>query len=146
MSLCIREVTSENWRGVAELTVAGHQQTFIESNAYSLAESQFETNWVSIGIYDEDTLIGYAMYGLDLMSREVWLDRFMIDYHFQGKGYARKIFPMLLRQIRQEYSCKRIYLSVHKENFPAMKLYESFGFRLTGEEDTGGEAVMVLQG
>lgn len=61
MSLHIREVTKENWRSVAELAVSEQQAPFIESNAYSLAESQYDKKWISVGLYDDETLVGYAM-------------------------------------------------------------------------------------
>lgn len=49
MPLHIREVTIENWRSVASLSVSEQQNQFIESNAFSLVESQFEENGISVG-------------------------------------------------------------------------------------------------
>lgn len=63
MTLHICEVTEKNWRSVAALNVAKDQQQFIESNAFSLAESLYEGNGTSVGLYDGETLVGYAMYG-----------------------------------------------------------------------------------
>ncbi len=139
MSLHISEVTANNWRSVAELSVAEQQSQFIESNAYSLAESQFEKKWKSVGLYDDETLVGYAMYGWPSSStKSAWLDRFMIDYRYQGKGYAKRFMPLLIQQIHQQYSCEKIFLSLHPENKLAQNLYESFGFFLNGEVDTTG--------
>ncbi|TKJ05909.1 GNAT family N-acetyltransferase, partial [Bacillus cereus] len=42
MNLHICEVTAKNWRSVVALDVAKDQQQFIESNAFSLAESLYE--------------------------------------------------------------------------------------------------------
>mgnify|MGYP002240994659 FL=1 len=42
----------------------------------------------------------------------------------------------LLERLEREYHKKRIYLSVVEANRPAAALYESFGFRFTGERDT----------
>ena len=50
-----------------------------------------------------------------------------------------------LERLEREYHKKRIYLSVVEANRPAAALYESFGFRLTGERDTHGERVMCLR-
>jgi len=66
MSLRFCEVTTENWRAVAALTVADEQNHFIESNAFSLAECMYEKNAASLALYDGEILVGYAMYG--------WLD------------------------------------------------------------------------
>ena len=51
----------------------------------------------------------------------------------------------LLERLEREYHKKRIYLSVVEANRPAAALYESFGFRFTGERDTHGERVMCLR-
>ncbi|MDT3497134.1 GNAT family N-acetyltransferase, partial [Bacillus toyonensis] len=58
MNLHICEVTAKNWRSVAALNVAKDQQQFIESNAFSLAESLYEGNGTSVGLYDGETLVG----------------------------------------------------------------------------------------
>ncbi|CAM3974482.1 GNAT family N-acetyltransferase [Mesobacillus zeae] len=145
MPLHIREVTKDNWRSVVALSVSDLQHRFIESNAFSLAESQFEKNGTSVGLYDDESLVGYAMHGWhSQINQSAWLDRFMIDYRFQGSGYAKRFLPMLIQEIQQQYSCRKIYLSLHPENVQAQKLYESFGFRLNGEIDDSGPVVGVV--
>ncbi|MED3574235.1 GNAT family N-acetyltransferase [Cytobacillus praedii] len=145
MSLHIREVTTDNWRLVAGLSVSEQQTRFIESNAYSLAESKFENNGVSVGLYDGEILVGYAMYGWPSdVNRSAWLDRFMIDFRYQGKGYAKQFLPLLLEHIQQKYACQKIYLSLHPDNKPAQKLYESFGFYLNGKVDDSGPVFGVV--
>ncbi|MCR8642680.1 GNAT family N-acetyltransferase [Paenibacillus sp. N1-5-1-14] len=141
--LQLLEVTAHNWREVAGLSVDEAQLTYIESNAFSLAESMYEPQWISVAMYDEETLVGYAMHGTDLTTGNIWLDRLMIDAHFQGKGYAKAFIPMLIDRMIQLYGCTRIYLSIHHDNCAAQKLYEKFGFEVNGEEDCG-ETVMVL--
>ena len=34
----------------------------------------------------KETIVGYAMYGGNISHEGIWLDRFMIDKHYQGKG------------------------------------------------------------
>jgi len=139
MSLHIREITQENWRAAAALTVSTQQQHFIESNAFSMAECFYEKNAVSVGMYDNDTLIGFAMYGWpDIQDQSAWLDRFIIDRHYQGKGYAKRFLLLVIRYIEQQYDCKKIYLSIHPENKHAQTLYESMGFELNGQMDDEG--------
>lgn len=145
MDLRIREVTTENWRSVVALSVTEQQNQFIESNAFSLAESKFEENGISVGLYDGKTLVGYAMYGFYSQQTEsAWLDRFMIDFHFQGNGYAKRFMPLLIKHIQSTYGCKKIYLSVHPDNHQAIKLYEAFEFRLTGDIDDSGPVTGVV--
>lgn len=145
MNLHFSEVTPDNWREVAALEVAKDQQQFIESNAFSLAESLYEGKGTSMGLYDGETLVGYAMYGWYSEKEEsAWLDRFMIDQKFQGKGYAKRFLVLLIELFQQKFNCKKIYLSLHPENKLAMKIYESFGFRLTGDIDDSGPVVGVV--
>ncbi|MGU3353284.1 GNAT family N-acetyltransferase [Bacillus sp. M5A3_1b] len=145
MTLHIREVTEKNWRSLAALNVAKDQQQFIESNSFSLAESLFEGNGTSVGLYDGETLVGYAMYGWYFEKRKsVWLDRFMIDEQYQGKGYAKRFLRILIQFLQDKYECKIIYLSLHPDNKLAMGLYESFGFRLNGDIDDDGPVVGVV--
>ncbi|WP_153731488.1 GNAT family N-acetyltransferase [Sporosarcina obsidiansis] len=139
MSLHIREVTSENWLEIASLSVNNSQKNFIESNSFSLAQSKFEPEWKSVGLYDKDQLIGYAMHGRDKTSGNVWLDRFMIDQNHQGKGYASRFLALLLTEIQQHYRCEMIYLSIYPDNKKAQRLYEKFGFVLNGKIDDVGE-------
>jgi len=48
--------------------------------------------------------------------------------------------------MKQQYDCKTIYLSLHRENSRAQQLYENFGFRLNGEIDADGPVVgMVME-
>lgn len=145
MTLHICEVTEQNWRSVAALNVAKDQQQFIESNAFSLAESLYEKNGTSVGLYDGETLVGYAMYGWYWEKRKsVWLDRFMIDQRYQGKGYAKRFLRLLIQFLQNKFECKTIYLSLHPDNKPAMGLYESFGFRLNGDIDDEGPVIGVV--
>ncbi|WP_338751508.1 GNAT family N-acetyltransferase [Bacillus sp. FJAT-52991] len=136
MNLCMKEVCADNWKAIALLSVTEEQQPFIESNAYSIAQSMFEHEWKSVGLYDGETLVGYAMYGPKRSTGHIWLDRFMIDQHYQGQGYATRFLQILLKQMTETYESNQIFLSVFAKNKTAQRLYEKFGFRLNGETDT----------
>ncbi|MFS0783649.1 GNAT family N-acetyltransferase [Bacillus sp. 1P06AnD] len=138
MSLRICEVNADNWQTIALLSVNEEQTGYIESNSFSIAQSIFEPHWTSAGLYEGDEAVGYAMYGYDPGSGDVWLDRFMVDRHFQGKGYASKFLPMLIAHIEKKYNCDTLFLSISPDNQVAQKLYEKYGFRLNGEEDHTG--------
>lgn len=88
MEIHFEKVTSDNRKAVENLQVFAEQQTFIESMAENLKESDQFPEWESAGIYDGNQLIGYAMYGRWQDGR-VWLDRFLIDQRFQGQGYGK---------------------------------------------------------
>lgn len=145
MNVYIEEVTKENWREIATLTVASHQQHLVESVSYCLAESFIEQNTISLGLYDDDTAIGYAMVGFHSEEKQsAWFDRFMIAAEHQGKGYAHQYIPLILNYIKMKYQVKSIKLSIIPTNDVAKQLYEKYGFLLTGETDPEGELIMEL--
>lgn len=57
----------------------------------------------------------------------------MIDKIYQGHGYGKKAMQLIIEEMRKIVDCKEIYLSTEPENALAIKLYESLGFRATGE-------------
>jgi len=141
--LSIKDANIDNWRDLINLSVKKNQAKFIESNLLSIAESKFETSWKPVGIYNESTLIGFAMYG-KLKDNRVWLDRFMIDYRYQCRGYGKKSLDFLINHLFNIYTCNEIYLSIYEDNISAIDLYISVGFEFNGELDDNGEKVMVL--
>lgn len=53
----------ENRRALENLTVYLEQSGFIESVSDCLREAEAFPLWRPVGIYDGDTLVGFAMYG-----------------------------------------------------------------------------------
>lgn len=120
------------------------QAGFIESVRDCLAEADDDTRWRPVGVYDDQTLVGFAMYGCFAEPEgRVWLDRLLIDRAYQGGGYGGAAVVALLERLRREYGPQTIYLSVYGENRGAIRLYEKAGFSFNGELDAKGERVMV---
>ena len=71
----------------------------------------------------------------------------MIDAEQQGKGYGKAAVGLFLNYIRQKPfgDSDLVKLTCHKENLPALRLYESYGFAPTGAEDEDGEIEMALR-
>lgn len=76
-------------------------------------------------------------------EKRIWLDRFLIDHHFQGKGLGKQMLTALIEHLKQIYDCERIYLSLYEDNTVALTLYQKFGFKFNGELDINQEKVMV---
>lgn len=51
----------------------------------------------------------------------------------QGKGIAYKATKLILKKAFQEFGLRRVFLSVHADNYAAIKLYEKSGFKYEGE-------------
>lgn len=145
MNVYLKKVTSENYKEVILVSVEENQRNFIESNKISLEESKKGEHWRPVAIYNDDIIIGFAMYGYFDCEKRVWLDRFMIDKNHQGNGYGKLALKLLINHIIAEYKCDEIYLSIFKDNINAQRLYEEFHFKFNGELDIGGEHIMVLK-
>ncbi|MCT1905290.1 N-acetyltransferase [Oceanobacillus sojae] len=143
MSIYIEEVNKENWREIAALEVTENQKDFMESVSFCLAESFIEQLTTSLGLYDDNQPVGYAMVGFYFdEKRSIWFDRFMIDRRFQGQGYAKQFIPLIEKYIREHYGVRIIRLSFVPGNDPAEQLYKKHGFVRTGEYDPEGEIIM----
>ncbi|URM31993.1 MULTISPECIES: GNAT family protein [Bacillaceae] len=46
-----------------------------------------------------------------------------------GYGFIK----LVIEEMKEKYGCQEIYLSVIKENEPAIRVYEKVGFEPTGE-------------
>ena len=146
MCLHFETVTAKNRGAVEPLALLPEQAGFIESPTECLREADASDFWRPVGIYDGTELVGFAMYGYlpFLGEGQLWFDRLLIDKAFQGRGYAKAAIAALLERLRQEYPCRRVYLSVYGDNAAAIHLYQQAGFSFNGDYDTKGERVMVL--
>ena len=140
----IREITFENRQEAKSLCVHDFQRGFIETVEECLQEADVCKDWRPIGLYVENQMVGFAMYGKIQEEKytRVWFDRLLIDASYQSKGYGKQAFKLVLKRILDEYPNEDIYLSVYKENIQAMCLYQKYGFECTGEKDTKGEQIM----
>ena len=146
MCLHFETVTAKNRGAVERLALLPEQAGVIESPAECLREADASDFWRPVGIYDGTELVGFAMYGYlpFLGEGQLWFDRLLIDKAFQGRGYAKAAIAALLERLRQEYPCRRVYLSVYGDNAAAIHLYRQAGFSFNGDYDPKGERVMVL--
>lgn len=129
------------------LSVAPEQTGSVEDVATCLAEAKELSLWRPVLLMAEQQAVGFAMYGLweeEGIEGRLWLDRFFIDQHAQGRGLAKAILPKLISHLQHEYQRQTIYLSVYADNVPAIHLYQTLGFVFNGELDLNGERVMVL--
>ena len=131
MCLHFETVTAKNRGAVERLALLPEQAGFIESPTECLREADASDFWRPVGIYDGTELVGFAMYGY-------------LPFLGEGRGYAKAAIAALLERLRQEYPCRRVYLSVYGDNAAAIHLYQQAGFSFNGDYDTKGERVMVL--
>ena len=63
------------------------------------------------------------------------LQQFMIDRHFQGRGYGAAALGLLLERLRAEKKYSVAEVCVHRENAAALALFAGAGFADTGYVD-----------
>ncbi len=143
-------ITAENWKKAVLLTTDLERsnplvQQWIMSNAFSLLETLYDPAWDCRLIQAGDQAVGFVFYGCWQEKNRYLLCRYMIDGKYQGRGYGKAALPLVVEQIRNQYGCQDVYLTVEDENTRAVKLYTDFGFQPTGEYDET-EQVYVYHG
>ncbi len=143
-------ITKDNWRDAVFLTTDPERnnpldQQWVTSNAFSLLQSIYDPDWDCRLILADDKPVGFVFYGYWEEKNGYLLCRYMIDEQQQGKGYGKAALPLIVEQMRQQYGCKDIYLTLEDGNARAVYLYTSFGFEPTEELDCT-ERVYILRG
>lgn len=123
-------IDKSNWEEAIDLTVTDSQKRFVASNLYSIAEVQFLNDFVAKGIFLNDQMIGFAMYGIDPDDHNFWIYRLMIDEHFQGQGFGVQSIQLVIEEIRKENTgnIPFIMIGYHPENLGAKFTYKKAGF------------------
>jgi diamine N-acetyltransferase len=129
----LREVDAANWREVATVEPREDQRGFVATVPYYLALCHYGGVWNPVGLYEEDRVVGFAMWGVDQEDDSRWIGGLTIDQRHQGKGYGRAAVERLISFLRDQPGCSGIALSYRPENETARRLYASLGFRETGE-------------
>ena len=141
MSVSLREITPENFKECISLKVSDAQKNFVAPNVASIAQSKIYPTVEPFAVYDDEQMVGFAMFGFSRDDNRYYLVRLMIDEEFQGKGFGKAATLAVIEQMKQIQDCREIYLSFVPENKTAERLYESVGFKPTGELSEG-EIVM----
>jgi diamine N-acetyltransferase len=144
-NVSIRELNADNWIKAARLQVGEAQSNFVATNMESIAWSRFESDLIPAGIYADDDVVGFVLYGKWPDEPNRWgIARYMIDANQQGKGYGKAGMQEVIRMIREEHpEATGLKLAYVPGNDVARGLYASVGFRETGEM-WGDEIIAAL--
>lgn len=141
--ITMQAIDKQNWEECISLKTKKEQERFIASNLYSIAQVQFLERFEAKAIYVDQQMVGFTLYGLDSDDGNYWIYRFMIDERFQGLGYGKKAFQLILDTIRQrEDRTDVLMISYAPMNEQARGLYTAAGFKELGIMPwSGGEVV-----
>ena len=132
--IALQAITAETWEQCVKLKVRSDQEHFIASNVFSLAQSKYVPGLLPLAVYDGETMVGFVMYNEQPYEPgKYFIYRVMVGAEFQGKGYGRAAMRALIERMQALPNCQEIVLSYEPENSVAERLYESLGFRKTGE-------------
>lgn len=158
--LYLEKVNGKNVWDILKLKVSEDQESFVASNEVSIIEAYTAITGngyaFPFGIYENDTPVGFLMVGFDI--DDYWTDapkiargnynlwRLMIDEAYQNQGFGKEAVRLALEFIKT-FPCGKseyCWLSYEPDNKAARQLYESYGFKETGEMD-GEELIAVLE-
>lgn len=130
MNITLKPITKENWHDAIQLKVQIDQEGFMASNLYSIAEVQFLEDFQAMGIYLEEEMIGFTLFGIDPDDGNFWIYRLMIDSQHQGNGYGFEAVKEIIDNIiRQEHTqIPFIMIGYQPENVGARNTYKKAGF------------------
>jgi diamine N-acetyltransferase len=135
MTVTLRPITEENWTVATGLGVRGDQEGLVASNLYSIAEWKFWPGGIAKGIFADETMVGFILWG-DI-DGAWWICRLMIDSPYQGQGYARKAIGLAVAEMVAVNADPEIQVCLLPRNDRARQVYESVGFVDTGKIDDG---------
>ena len=92
-------------------------------------------------IYHDDKPFGYLSF--NKRNKELFLSKIYVLKESRGKGIGKKAMNFVLDTARA-MSCEKVSLTVNKNNYNAIKAYESIGFVNKEEliQDIGGGFIM----
>ncbi len=134
----LTEITEDNWFEVANLTVKDKQKNYVAPAIGILARGYVYRNCNAriYAIENDGTIVGVSLVrefsdeppGYDLQQ-------FMIDRRYQGKGHGSEALRLILNELRKEGHYDHVEVCVKKDDIPAIRLYEKFGFADSGYVD-----------
>lgn len=138
--ITLRDLTGENLQAIIDLRVAPGQESFVASNARSVAQAaSHPVAWIR-AIYAEEEPVGLIMLHDENLKSDperddyYFLWRLMIDARSQGKGYGRRAVEILKDHVRTRPNGRVLLTSCHTGEGSPLGFYQRIGFSPTGEK------------
>ena len=158
--LHLEKITKANASEIIELKVRRDQKEYVASNALSLAHAYVALSnnqaVYPFGVYLDNKPIGFIMVGFDayflgdedpnVLKKQYFIWRFMIDKRYQGKGYGKQAFNLAVEFVKTFPAGKAdlCWVSYEPANEVAKKLYASCGFKEAPEYYKEGEEMPAI--
>ncbi|MHA4987392.1 GNAT family N-acetyltransferase [Cetobacterium somerae] len=128
MNIYLKKIDKNNYEECINLKLTLEQEKYVLSNLLSLVQTAYEDDFYSLGIYNNDMMVGFILYDYDLSINGWSMSRFMIDYKYQNQGIGEKALKEFIKFFKNKYNNQNLYTSVEINNFIPLKLYEKVGF------------------
>ena len=140
----LRKIDADNYLKILGMELPSRQQSFVASNAVSLAQAWvFYDTAHPFAIYHDDEPVGFVMFDFGKGPREVEIWRFMIAPEHQGKGYGTAALRAAVAWLKEQNRFDRVRINYVEGNDAAKALYRKVGFSETGEME-GEDVVMTM--
>jgi len=133
---------------VASLSVKEHQKEYLAPAIGILARGYVYRDCnARVFVIEHDGIIVGASLVREFMDEPLGYDlqQFMIDRHFQGRGYGSAALTLILEELRKEGHYDHVEVCVKKKDAEAIHLYEKLGFTDSGyiDEDAPDSLNMI---
>lgn len=81
-----------------------------------------------VAVSDDDKVVGFFCYAFNNETKEVMLKFVVVDPETRGKGIAREMLSLAIKQAFETSEAVGVQLNVFPENQRAKKCYEKAGF------------------
>lgn len=134
--IALRDVTRENFIACVLLKSGDHPgsrlfESHVASNGFSLAQAKGEPEWRPRVVHHGDTVVGFAMYGVERVHGLHFVTRPMIDHRHRRRGFGRQAMLLALEEIAS-LGADEVFTSIVPGNDAAAASYASLRFAPTG--------------
>jgi len=85
----------------------------------------------SFGAFFNNELIGWIICDFRAWNNSLFIENLLIDEKFRGQNIGKLFIKSINREARK-LLCRIVELETQNTNYPAIKFYQSAGFRVTG--------------
>ena len=125
-----------NWFKICELSVNDNQKSFFPiTNVYWIGISRYEEKTELFAIKADDEYVGLVGGGFDEDGITGYINPIMIDYRFQGNGYAKSALLLIIEYLQKNLGVNKININHRKANEIAGKIYDKMGFIIYDENE-----------
>ena len=141
----IKKIKPEDWKKFRDVRLEALQadsMAFGESYRERLEVSEEETqaritkesNVILIAEENEKPIgmIGANFETKEKISHIAYIWGMYVNKDYRGQSIGRKLFGAILEEIQKNKKITKINLNVNTQQITAVKLYESFGFKIAG--------------